>query len=82
MLDSESLRPVIIAMGLYIAMTYTVPKILKKSTGVGPIDDITMLLLSQQGSLMAGSLLVGIIVLFANYINASTGGTGGAAELV
>jgi hypothetical protein len=69
MLDTESLRPVIIAMGLYIAMTYAVPKILKKSTGIGPIDDITMLLLSQQGSLMAGSLLVGIIVLLTNYIN-------------
>ena len=69
MFDSESLRPVIIAMAIYILMGHLMPKFIKKPTGVGPIDDINMLLISQQGSLMAGSLLVGLIIFLANYVN-------------
>ena len=69
MFDSETLRPVIIGMAIYIAMSHLMPKFITKPTGVGPVDDINMLLISQQGSLMAGSLLVGLIVFLANYVN-------------
>ena len=69
MFDSESLRPVIIGMAIYIILSHLMPKFITKPTGVGPVDDINMLLISQRGSLMAGSLLVGLIVFMANYVN-------------
>lgn len=69
MLDSETLRPVIIAMALYIVMSHALPQIIKKPTGVKPIDEINMLLISNKGFLMAGSLLAGLIVFLTNYIN-------------
>jgi hypothetical protein len=69
MFDSESLRPVIIAMAIYIAMSHLMPKFITKPTSIKPVDDINMLLISQQGSLMAGSLLVGLIVFLTNYVN-------------
>ena len=69
MFDSESLRPVIIGMAIYIILSHLMPKFITKPTGVGPVDDINMLLISQRGSLMAGSLLVGLIVFLTNYVN-------------
>lgn len=69
MLDSENLRPVIIAMALYIVLSHVVPKVIKKPTGVKPVDEVNMLLISNQGFLMAGSILTGLIVFLTNYIN-------------
>ena len=69
MFDSESLRPVIIGMAIYIILSHLMPKFITKPTGVGPVDDINMLLISQRGSLMAGSILVGLIVFLTNYVN-------------
>ena len=68
MLDQESLRPVIIAMALYLAIGVIVPKTAKHPTGIGPVDDLCMTIMSQQGSLMSGAILVGIIILATNYI--------------
>jgi hypothetical protein len=67
-LDQETLRPVIIAMALYIAISVLVPKIAKKPTGIQPVDDLVMTIMAQQGSLMSGTILIGLIVLGTNYI--------------
>jgi hypothetical protein len=67
-LDQETLRPVIIAMALYIAISVLVPKIAKKPTGIQVVDDLVMTIMAQQGSLMSGTILIGIIVLATNYI--------------
>ena len=68
MLDQESLRPVIIAMALYITISILLPRIVKKPTGVQVIDDLVMTAIAQQGSLMSGTVLIGLIVLATNYI--------------
>lgn len=67
-LDQETLRPVIIAMALYISINILVPRVIKKPTGITPIDEIIMTIMSQQGSLTSGAILVGLIVLGTNYI--------------
>jgi hypothetical protein len=67
-LDQESLRPVIIAMALYITISILTPKIVKKPTGIQPVDDLVMTIMAQQGSLMSGTVLIGLIVLGTNYI--------------
>lgn len=69
MFDSESLRPVIIAMAIYIILSHLMPKFITKPTGIKPVDDITMMLIAQQGNLMTGSILVGLIIFLANYVN-------------
>ena len=68
MLDQESLRPVIIAMALYITIGVIIPRIVTKPTGFQPLDDIVMTIISQKGSMMSGTILIGLIVLATNYI--------------
>ena len=68
MFDQESLRPVIIAMALYLTILTIVPRIVKKPSGIQVIDDLVMTIISQKGSMMSGTILVGIIVLATNYI--------------
>ena len=68
MLDQESLRPVIIAMALYITISTLLPRIVKKPTGVQVIDDLVMTVIAQKDSLMSGTVLIGLIVLATNYI--------------
>jgi hypothetical protein len=67
-LDQESLRPVIIAMTIYIAISIIIPRIVKKPTGVKAIDDLVMTIIAQKDSLMSGTILIGIVVLATNYI--------------
>jgi len=67
-LDQENLRPVIVAMALYIAIVAIVPKVAKKSTGIQPVDELIMYILSQKDSMMQGTLFVGLLVLATNYI--------------
>ena len=69
MFDTESLRPVIIAMTLYIVSINFLPELLKKPTGVKLIDDMVMLSISQTGMMASGAALVGLIVYLTNYIN-------------
>ena len=69
MLDQETLRPVIIGMALYLAISQIVPEILKKPTNIKFIDDIVAMLIAQRGSLTSGAILTGIIILVTNYIN-------------
>lgn len=68
MLDQESLRPIIIAMALYIAISTIVPRFVTKPSGIGFIDDIVMSLIAQRDSFMSGTILVGLIVFATNYI--------------
>ena len=67
-LDQETLRPVIIAMALYIALNIIVHRIVKKPTGIKAIDDLVMTMIAQQDSLMSGTILIGLVVLGTNYI--------------
>mgnify|MGYP000491163562 FL=1 len=69
MLDQETLRPVIIAMALYLAISQIVPELLKKPTNIKLIDDIVAMLIAQRGSLTSGAILTGLIVFVTNYIN-------------
>jgi hypothetical protein len=68
MLDQESLRPIIIAMTLYIAISTIVPRVVTKPSGIGFIDDIVMSLIAQRDSFTSGTILVGLIVFATNYI--------------
>jgi hypothetical protein len=68
MLDQDTLRPVIIAMALYVTITTLIPRIIKKPTGVQAVDDLVMTIISQKGSMMSGTILIGLIILATNYI--------------
>ena len=69
MFDSETLRPVIIAMALYLALSILVPKIATKPTGIRLVDDEVMYLMAQKGFLMSGVILIGIIMYGTGYIS-------------
>jgi len=69
MLDQETLRPVILAMTFYIAVSVLIPKIAKKPSGIKFIDDIVAFLITQEGNVMSGTILIGLGVFFANYVD-------------
>ena len=71
MFDSETLRPVIIAMALFIVIVKALPKVLKDSTNIKAVDDVTMLTVALKDFLMPGTILIAIIVYLTNYINAN-----------
>ena len=71
MFDSETLRPVIIAMALFIVIVKALPKVLKDPTNIKAVDDVTMLSVTLQDFLMPGTILIAIIVYLTNYINAN-----------
>ncbi len=68
MLDQESLRPVIIAMALYITINILVPRIVTKPSGIQVVDDLIMKIIAEKDSMMSGTILIGLIVLATNYI--------------
>ena len=68
MLDQASLRPVIIAMMIYLTISTLVPRIVKKPTGIQVVDDLVMTIIAQKDSMMSGTILIGLIVLATNYI--------------
>ena len=69
MLDSETLRPVIIASALYLVFSVMVPRFVKKPTGIKLVDELIMYLVAQKGFLMSGAILVAVLTYLANYIN-------------
>ena len=75
MFDSETLTPVVFAMFTYICLVLIVPKIIKEPTGIKAIDDIVLLLISQKGSLMSGTILIGLIVYLSRFIQDYLGGS-------
>jgi|TARA_B100000767_G_scaffold59780_1_gene55504 hypothetical protein len=68
MLDQGTLRPVIIAMSLYIIVSVLIPRY-AKPTNIEAIDDIVAFLVAQRGSIMSGTILMGLLVLSANYLD-------------
>ncbi len=68
MLDQGTLRPVIIAMSLYIIVSILIPRY-AKPTNIEAIDDIVGFLVAQRGSIMSGTILMGLLVLSANYLD-------------
>ena len=70
MLDSETLRPVIIGMALFIILVHLLPKIVKEPTNVKFVDDVVMLSVTLNSFIMPGTILTGLIVFLTNYINA------------
>jgi uncharacterized membrane protein len=68
MLDQGTLRPVIIAMSLYIIVSVLVPRY-AKPTNIEAIDDIVAFLVAQRGSIMSGTILMGLLVFSANYLD-------------
>ena len=69
MFDSDTLRPVIIAMALYLVLSNVVPKVIKKPTEIKVFDDLVMYLIAQKGFLTSGVIMVGLIMYLSNYIN-------------
>ena len=67
-MDQETLRPVIIAMSLYIIIATLVPRFVTKPTGIEFIDDIVMSLIAQKDSMMSGTIIIGLVVFTTNYI--------------
>ena len=51
-LDQEQLRPVILAMAIYLVVMALVPKIAKKPTGVKVVDELVMYILAQRDQMM------------------------------
>lgn len=68
MLDQGTLRPVIIAMSLYIIVSVLVPRY-AQPTNIEAIDDIVAFLVAQRGSIMSGTILMGLLVFSANYLD-------------
>ena len=69
MFDSDTLRPVMISMVLYLVFVNILPKIVTKPTNIKIFDDLVMYLIAQKGFLTPGVILVGIIMYLTNYIN-------------
>ena len=69
MFDQDTLRPVIIAMSLYIITSVTVPRFVTKPTNIEIIDDIVAFLVTQRGSIMSGTILMGLIIFASIYID-------------
>jgi hypothetical protein len=68
MFDQETLKPVILAMVVYLVIAKLLPEILKKPTGIAIIDDLNMMLIAQKGSLSSGAILVGLVTFITHYI--------------
>ena len=69
MFDQDTLRPVIIAMSLYLITSVTVPRFATKPTNIEFIDDIVAFLVAQGGSVMSGTILMGLLIFASNYID-------------
>lgn len=67
MSEPNSLRPVIIAVVVYNVLIWALPQIFKQPTGVKAFDDMMMLVISQKGMNVPGSLFVALIFLVTNY---------------
>ena len=58
-------------MALFIVIVKALPKVLRDSTNIKVIDDVTMLTVALKDFLMPGTILVALIVYLTNYINAN-----------
>jgi hypothetical protein len=67
MSESGSLRPVIIAVIVYNVLIWALPQAFKQPVGIKAFDDMMMLVVSQKGMNVPGSLFVALIFLIASY---------------
>jgi len=67
MYDSETLRPIITAVIVYNVLVWALPQIFKQPTGIKIFDDMMMLVVSQKGMQVPGSLFVALIFLVTGY---------------
>lgn len=56
-------------MSLYIIVSVLVPRYVTKPTKIETIDDIVAFLIAQKGSIMSGTILMGLLVFISNYID-------------
>lgn len=70
MYDSETLRPVITAVVVYNVLIWALPQAFKQPVGVKAFDDMMMLVVSQKGMNVPGSLFVALIFLITGYFAA------------
>lgn len=69
MLDSESLKPVILTILLYLLVVKFLPQIMKNKTNIKQVDEFVLYLESQKGNMMNGAVLVGFIAYAVNAID-------------
>ena len=69
MLDSESLKPVILTILLYLIIVKFLPQLMKNKTNIKQFDDFVLYLESQKGNMMNGAVLVGVIAYAVNAID-------------
>ena len=67
MYDSETLRPIITAVIVYNVLVWVLPQTFKQPTGIKIFDDMMMLVVSQKGMQVPGSLFVALIFLVTGY---------------
>jgi hypothetical protein len=61
------------AIAINFVLVYVVPRIVKKPTGVGIIDDTVLLLNSQKSFLVSSCIVIAIVVYGAHYwVNSQT----------
>jgi hypothetical protein len=63
-------QTVILSMALYFVIATLIPRIIKRPTGIGLVDDLVMSLIAQEGSLISGAILTGLVVFATNYVQA------------
>lgn len=56
-------------MSLYLITSVVVPRFATTPTNIEVIDDIVAFLVAQRGSVMSGTILMGLLVLATNYID-------------
>jgi hypothetical protein len=69
MYDSETLRPLFVSVIVYNVLLRALPSIFKEPTGTKVIDDMMMLVVSQKGLEVPGSLFIALIVLITGYFS-------------
>ena len=65
-MNEELLRPVIIAMALYLILNVITPK---KPTGIRVVDDVFMTIHALKGSTVSVLIIIGFITIATELIN-------------
>ena len=68
-MNMNDLRPVVIAMVLYIVLSHLIPKVLTKPTKIQIVDDVVEYSAVQRKSLVPGAIMAGIIVYLTMMVN-------------
>jgi len=68
LLDQENLRPVMVAMAVYIAIVMVTTRLITRPVGIKAVDDLILYVKAQESQMMSGTILTGLIVLATNYI--------------